>query len=905
MAQSYVFTDVVNSVALWERDSGRMSEAMARHDALVEGVVAEAGGTLVRTKGEGDSTFSVFAAALDAVLAAAAVQRAVAVEPWPSTTPIRVRIGVHTGEAEARAGDWYGPAVNRAARLRGLASGGQTLVSGLAAGLVADRLPADLRLVYRGRRILRGIERPEEVWELGSAGDDRLGGPAAAAPGGGPVPRPLTRFVGRAEALASLAARVEAERLVTVTGPGGSGKTRLVAELATELAGRGIPLWYAELAPLRGPEPLAVAVAEALGIEPGPDAVAEMLHRAEIVDGVLVLDNCEHILAACARLARQLLAAGPALRIVATSREALGLSGEWVWPVCPLSRPESADLLLDRARALRPDLGVGGAAAAIDRICEALDGLPLAIELAAGRLRSLTLVALADRLDDQMRLLARRPPAGDGDDRHRSLRVAMDWSYDLLSDEQQALARRLSVFAGGFRLEAAAATCADGGDVLDAVDEMVAKSFVSFDGATARYRLLEPVRQYLAERLAEAGGIDKARRRHASWVAEMADTFGRPLYDDQRANSGRVREEAANVDVALEWAVDHDPDLAVRIVGALGYYWSIYDQATGWRWCGPVLAAGPGTPSCQRADTLVVAAEVAHNEGESSTAVAWLDEALAIYRNDGHTLGEATCAFTRGRVVSRRPDQPRGPCDEAAACYAEAARLFKELGNTLGWGWSRALMGFEAFLRSDLDVADTVAVEVAEECEAAGVRHPVGHALQLRSYVAVRRGEDAAALAFLARAGAVYRDLEDPNRLAGVLLDLASAQARLSRADDALDSLAEVAALIEHARQQSERRQIFAVAAVVHDQHGDPERVLAAVAAYDAQPGSRARRTGGESTSAPGWIGPEFDAARSTLDPDALAAATATASGRTVQQLVDEVILAPARALADPGQSPR
>src|SRR5262245_22414698 len=177
MAQSYVFTDVVNSVALWERDSGRMSAAMARHDELVQTVVAEAGGTLVRTKGEGDSTFSVFATALDAVLAAAAVQRAVAVEPWPPTTTIRVRVGVHTGEAEARAGDWYGPAVNRAARLRGLASGGQTLVSGLAAGLVADRLPADLRLVYRGRRILRGIERPEEVWELGSAGDDLLGGP--------------------------------------------------------------------------------------------------------------------------------------------------------------------------------------------------------------------------------------------------------------------------------------------------------------------------------------------------------------------------------------------------------------------------------------------------------------------------------------------------------------------------------------------------------------------------------------------------------------------------------------------------------------------------------------------------------------------------------------------------------
>jgi class 3 adenylate cyclase len=217
-------TDIVGSVGLWERDAESMAQAVAHHEAMIGREVAAAGGVLVRSKGEGDSTFSVFAHPAEAVVAAVAVQEAMAAVPWPLELPVRVRAGMHTGDAEPRDGDWYGPAVNRAARLRALADGGETLVSGVAAGLVADRLPAAVRLLYRGRRVLRGIERPEEVWELVAADDARLDAPASARVGG--LPLALTRFVGRGHDVERLTQLIHEERLVTLTGPGGCGKTR-------------------------------------------------------------------------------------------------------------------------------------------------------------------------------------------------------------------------------------------------------------------------------------------------------------------------------------------------------------------------------------------------------------------------------------------------------------------------------------------------------------------------------------------------------------------------------------------------------------------------------------------------------------------------------------------------------
>jgi class 3 adenylate cyclase len=245
--RSFPLTDIVDSVALWERDPNGMSVAVARHDEIVADAVTAAGGELVRAKGEGDSTFSVFAHPVEAVASAVGVQQAIAAEAWPTGLGLHARAGVHAGDAEPRQGDWYGPAVNRAARLRALAGGAQTLVSGVTAGLVADQLPSGVRLLYRGRRTLRGIERPEEVWELVPPGDPRLAASGPARATGLPVP--LTTFVGHGGDVERLVELVESERLVTLTGPGGSGKTRMALEAAGALAGRGEAVWLAELAP--------------------------------------------------------------------------------------------------------------------------------------------------------------------------------------------------------------------------------------------------------------------------------------------------------------------------------------------------------------------------------------------------------------------------------------------------------------------------------------------------------------------------------------------------------------------------------------------------------------------------------------------------------------------------------
>jgi predicted ATPase/class 3 adenylate cyclase len=579
--RTLVLTDIVGSVSLWERDAARMAKAVARHDALIGREVTEAGGTLVRSKGEGDSTFSVFTHPADGVAAATAIQEAITNEQWPATVRLSVRAGVHTGEAESRADDWFGPAVNRAARLRSIADGGRTLVSGVTAGLVADQLPDAVRLLYRGRRVLQGIERPEEVWELVAADDPRLARPTTVRAGS--LRGAQTRFVGRAADLDHLSQLVEAHRLVTVTGPGGCGKTRLALELTGHATRRGEAVWVTELASLRDGALVTQAVAAAVGAETGADQLDDLLAQSAALAGLLVVDNCEHLLDACGALIERLLIAAPDVRILATSREPLGLAGEHVWPLSPLDVPneslrdrdqlarvESVQLLLDRASAVRPGLKVGNSiVASIVHICRVLDGIPLVIELAAGRLRSLSFDDLADRLDRQLKVLARDRPTGRDDARHQTLRKTLDWSYDLLTNEQRILAQRLSVFAGGFRLDAVEAVCGGDLDVLDGIDELVAKSPVTFDSVSARYRLLEPLRQYLAEQLAATGTAEDVWRAHAEWVTSLSERLGTRLVTDQKVCTTRLREEKANVDSALRWALDHDEhELALRIVGS-------------------------------------------------------------------------------------------------------------------------------------------------------------------------------------------------------------------------------------------------------------------------------------------------------------------------------------------------
>jgi predicted ATPase/DNA-binding SARP family transcriptional activator len=804
--RTFLLTDIVDSVSLWERDPAAMSVVVARHDAVILDAVVAAGGKLVRSKGEGDSAFAVFERPADALSAAAAIQRAVVGEPWPATVALRVRVGVHTGEAEHRRRDWYGPVVNRAARLRSLAAGGQTLVSGVTAGLAADQLPETLRLLYLGRRFLQGIERPEEVWELVAADDPRLVTSTSVRVDDLPVAR--TSFVGHTEDLDHLDKLVEAEGLVTLTGPGGSGKTRLALEVARRAHRRGRRVWLVELATLRDGELVAPAVATAVGVETGAagaDPLDDLLARPDMLAGLLVLDNCEHLLPDCATLAERLLAA-PEIRLMATSREPLRLPGEQEWPVRPLGVPEespqdhaalaqveSVQLLLDRARAVRPGLEVGDDdVTAVVRICRALDGIPLALELAAGRLRSLGFRDLETRLNDQMVLLA-RPCAGSRDDaRHRTLRVTLDWSYELLTDDQRTVAQQLSVFEGGFRLDAAEAVCGDDLHVLDSIDELVAKSLLTFDPPTARYRLLEPLRQYLAERLDESGATDAVRKAHAAWVVSLAEAAARGFFTNQAIWATRLRAEESNIRAALVGAVDRgDGITALRIAAALGYPWLTTGQPDARALLDRALTAAGPVDDRLRARTLLAAGMLAQDATEHDVAEPLLEEALDLFRATRSRRGEAWALTWLAR--RRAPHNQDGGRDRLERALA----LFRETQDAPGIAWSLAFLAMRRVMESDAERARQHGEEALAVARQAGTTQPMAEALRVLGQVALLESNLAEARRRLEEAVEIQRSVGDRWPEAATVSQAGNVAALMGDTPAALDHYARSLELVD------------------------------------------------------------------------------------------------------------
>ncbi len=580
---TFLFTDVEGSTRLWEAHPGAIRAALARHDALIEQAVERHGGRGVRPRGAGDSRFAVFARATDAVASAAAIQGALHAEPWPPETPLRVRLALHTGEADLRAGDYYGSAVNRAARLRGIAHGGQALLSQAVYDLVRDALPVGVAVRDLGEHRLSDLARPERVYHL-LAPDLPADFPPLRTLDALPhnLPLQLTSFVGREQELGEVAALLGAHRLLTLTGPGGTGKTRLALQAAADaLEAYPDGVWLAELAALAGPALVPQAVAAAVGAreEPGRPLGATLTDALRPKRVLVLLDNCEHLLDACARLADTLLRACPHVRVLATSREALGTAGETTWRVPSLALPDpdrlgpleqvthydAVRLFTDRAVAVQPAFRVTAAnAPAVARICARLDGIPLALELAAARIRLLPPAQLLGRLEDRFRLLT--GGSRTALERHQTLRAAVVWSHALLREPERALFARLAVFAGGWTLEAAEAVCTrdagdagDGlaaGEVLGFLSGLVDKSLVQAEtsGEAARYHLLETIRLFAWERLRDAGAAEAARDRHAAWCLALAEGWTAAGTHFPGAPEARLaRAEHANVRAALEW----------------------------------------------------------------------------------------------------------------------------------------------------------------------------------------------------------------------------------------------------------------------------------------------------------------------------------------------------------------
>jgi predicted ATPase/class 3 adenylate cyclase len=749
---TFLFTDLEGSTRLWEEHAEAMRAAVARHDELVRNAFERHHGHVFKTGG--DAFCVAFQSAPDALAAALAAQLALAGESWGETGPLRVRMALHSGSADERGGDYYGQAPNRVARLLAVGHGGQTLLSQAAAGLVRDALPRDVALSDLGAHRLKDLQQPEPVFQLVHPGLPD-GFPPLRSLESVPhnLPLQLTSFVGRERELKELAQLLETTRLLTLTGAGGSGKTRLALQLGAErLEDYPEGIWFIDLAALTDAALVTQTVAAALGVREQPgralvEVLAEALRQRALL---LVLDNCEHLIEACAGLAERLLRACPGVRVLATSREALNVAGEMAWPVPALSSPDPRDLprreivpslaqyeavrlFIDRASMVKPHFVLTDQnAPAVAQICHQLDGIPLAIELAASRVKVMAVDHIASRLDDRFRLLT--GGSRTALPRHQTLRAAIDWSYGLLSEPERRLLRRLSVFAGGWSLEAVEAVCAGEGleawEVLDLQALLIEKSLVLLEkagGGEERYRLLGTIRHYAADRLVEAGEAGPTRGRHLDWFLALAERASPELRSDKQAEWLEcLEQEHENLRAALEWsmAAAGDGEPAVRLAGALWRFWYVRGYlAEGSRWLEAALAKGDGAAAAPRARALRGAGNLLDEMGDAKRARAPLEQALALYRELGDKYGLARTLLVLGSMDNRESLH-----DRARARYEEALEAAREIGDAGIVGGVLNSLGELARLRGDHAAARTFYLE---SLEAHGESETQGRAVPL------------------------------------------------------------------------------------------------------------------------------------------------------------------------------
>jgi predicted ATPase/class 3 adenylate cyclase len=588
---TFFFSDIEKSTLLWERHGERMRPVLARHDALLRAVVEEAGGRVVKTTGDG--LLAVFESAADALVAALGAQRRLDSEAWAEIAPdiVRVRIGLHSGEAQQRAGDYYGTAVNRAARIMDLGHGGQVLLSAVAASSLHGNLPLQTSLRDMGKHPLRGLSGDEQIFQLVAAGlGDEFPPLRSGKTLSGNLPAHVSSFVGRTREMAEVRAALPQTRLLTLTGPGGTGKTRLSMQVAADVQhAYDHGAWLVELAPIMDPELVETTVAGVFGLsgqttEHTREILLDYLREKELL---LILDNCEHLIDACAQLASDLIAGCPRLTIVASSREGLGVYGEMTYHLPTMALPptndstaesaahsEAVQLFVERAAAVRKGFRLNDVnATVVIQIVRRLDGIPLAIELAAARLQFFTVEQIANRLDDRFRLLT--GGSRTALPRQQTLRAMIDWSYDLLTDDERELMRLLSVFAGGWTFSAAE-SAAGPLDAYMLLPQLVAKSLVMHDAGQApdllpdegvalepRYLYLETVRQYARDRLVEAGELEEARDHHFDYYEELAQGVIAGSVGITFSSIGR---EHDNVRSAVEWGIERYPDRVLSFI---------------------------------------------------------------------------------------------------------------------------------------------------------------------------------------------------------------------------------------------------------------------------------------------------------------------------------------------------
>ncbi len=637
--------------------------------------------------------------------------------PWPEGAIVRVRIGLHTGEPLSAETGYVGMDLHRAARISHAGHGGQILLSDTTRALVEEDLPLSVTLRDLGNHRLKDLSHPQHLFQVVIPNLPSEFPPLKSLdilPNNLPIQ--LTSFVGRGHEMTEVKRLLSGTRLLTLTGAGGSGKTRLALQVAAELLDHyhdGVRL--VELAPLSDPTLISQTVASTLGVheEPGrplTDTLADFLRPKSLL---LLLDNCEHLLSPCAQLADALLRACPTLRILATSREALGITGETAYRLPSLSLPDVASLplkrlaqyeavrlFIDRAAAALPTFKVTTQnAKAVATICQRLDGIPLAVELAAARVKALSVEHIAERLHDRFKLLT--GGSRTAMPRHQTLRAALDWSFALLSGQERAMLRRLSVFASGFTLEAAEAVCPgqdlDAADVLDVLTHLVEKSLVVFQEQEGRYRLLDTVRQYGRDKLLDAEEAADVRTRHRDFFLAGAEDAEHHLRGAEDVTwLDRLETEHDNLRAALDWSLESgEAEAALRIAGALWWFWFIRGHwSEGRGWLGRALSEAKAASSSARAKALAGAGVHTYYERNYDRATGLAKESLTLSQALGDKYGMAFSLVILGAVA-----RDRGDYERSVALYEQSLALFQEVGHK--WGTGLALWSLGSVIQGE------------------------------------------------------------------------------------------------------------------------------------------------------------------------------------------------------------
>jgi predicted ATPase/class 3 adenylate cyclase len=740
---TFLFTDIEGSTQLWEQHPEAMKSVLAKHDAILKDAIESNHGTIIKTTGDG--IHAVFETAIEAVNTTLSAQRYL--QSLSSSPKLKVRMGLHTGEAELRAGDYYGQALNRGARIMSAGHGGQILLSFVTADLAREHLPADISLLDLGEHRLKDLIYPENIFQL-LAPDLPKEFPALKSLNTLPnnLPFQLTSFIGREREIKEANQIFANTRLLTFIGPGGTGKTRLSLQVAVEqLTEFKDGVWLIELASITDPSLILQAITSVfnLRMQLGMPLQEILLDYLRAKNLLLILDNCEHLVEACAQLVDQILRSSPQIKFIVSSREALGISGETVYRVPSLSLPnpaevtrealegyESVQLFVERAQAANPKFQLTDSnASSVAQICFRLDGIPLALELAAARIAIFAAEQIATRLDDRFKLLT--GGSRTALPRQQTLRALIDWSYDMLSEDERALLRRLSVFVGGWTFEAAEAVCGDL-DVLELLIQLVNKSLVIVDEEVeeTRYHLLETIRQYARNKLLEAGEAEQIRNAHMKYFVNFSELTS-PYMDTKEVLNWipKLDAEYDNLNAAFEWGLDHDVEACLRIVGSLAYYWFRRGHgAEGIEMSNAAFARANMLPEVKneevqrqqmliRAKALQAAAFLSFSQGDNPNAYKAGSECIVLARqlDDIQMLAVALSFSASAKLFEGDIEIARAQIEEAIAICQNTGEKF---GLAMAYGMKAQM---EMMVNHDLNAAEAYeqkALEMTDEIAA-------------------------------------------------------------------------------------------------------------------------------------------------------------------------------------------